>query len=122
VVAWLGTQRAFRASLATAGAGLPMLLAPKLAIVVVGLALIGAGTFFAQATATGFVGRHASADPGSASGLYLASYFSGGLAGAFVIGQVFERIGWPAALTAIGIALGLAAALGRYLQHRRAAS
>ncbi|MDH5331506.1 MAG: MFS transporter [Aquincola sp.] len=121
VVGRLGTLRAFRASLAIAGVGLPMLLAPKLAIVVFGLALIGAGTFFAQATATGFVGRHASADPGSASGLYLASYFSGGLAGAFAIGQVFERLGWPAAVTTIGVALALAAALARHLQDRQAA-
>ena len=70
---------------------------PSLAAVLVGLALVGVGTFFAQATATGFVGRGATPDRGAASGLYLASYFSGGLAGAAVVGQVFERLGWSAA-------------------------
>ena len=43
--------------------------------VLLGLALVAVGTFFAQATATGFVGRAATTDRGSASGLYLASYF-----------------------------------------------
>jgi predicted MFS family arabinose efflux permease len=92
-----------------------MLLAPKLAIVVFGLALIGAGTFFAQATATGFVGRAGSADRGSASGLYLASYFAGGLAGTALVGALFERQGWPASVAAVGAALALAAWLGARL-------
>jgi predicted MFS family arabinose efflux permease len=74
------------------------------------------GTFLAQATATGFVGRHASVDPGSASALYLASYFSGGLAGAAVVGFVYERAGWPAAVLAVGAALAVAAALAGRLR------
>jgi predicted MFS family arabinose efflux permease len=121
-VARLGTRRAFRASLAVALAGLPLLLAPSLALVIAGLTLVGAGTFFAQAAATGFVGRNASTDPGSASGLYLASYFSGGLAGAAVVGQIYERFGWPAAVAVIAIALALAAALAGRLDDPRAGS
>ena len=110
-----GLQRAFRVSLLVAGAGLPLLLLPQLAAVVVGLACVGAGTFFAQATATGFVGRAASDDPGSASGMYLASYFTGGLVGAAVVGQLFQQFGWPAAVAAVGVALALAAWLARGL-------
>jgi predicted MFS family arabinose efflux permease len=119
-VARLGTRRAFRGALALAGIGLPLLLLPHLAAVILGLALVGAGTFFAQAAATGFVGRSASRDPGSASGLYLASYFAGGLAGAALIGQLFERAGWPAAVAAIGAALALAAALAGRLDDPEA--
>ena len=63
----------------------------------VGLALVGVGTFFAQATATGFVGRAATTDRGSASGIYLACYFLGGLVGTAVLGQLFDRLGWAAA-------------------------
>jgi hypothetical protein len=37
--------------------------------------LVGVGTFFAQAAATGFVGHVATTDRGSASGIYLACYF-----------------------------------------------
>ena len=115
VIRRFGVQRSFRASLAVAGVGLPLLLLPQLAAVVAGLACVGAGTFFAQATATGFVGRAASDDPGSASGMYLASYFFGGLVGAAVVGQLFERFGWPSAVAAVGAALGLAAWLARGL-------
>lgn len=120
-VARFGAARSFRIALALAGIGLPLLVLPSLAAVIVGLALVGVGTFYAQATATGFVGRSATHDPGAASGLYLASYFSGGLVGAAVVGAVFERFGWPAAVFTIGIALALAAALAGHLHERRAA-
>lgn len=110
-----GLQRSFRASLAVAGIGLPLLLLPQLGAVIVGLACVGAGTFFAQASATGFVGRAASDDPGSASGMYLASYFFGGLAGAAIVGQLFQHAGWPAAVAAVGAAIASAAWLSRHL-------
>jgi predicted MFS family arabinose efflux permease len=103
-----GTRPTLWGSLALAGAGLPLLLLPNLAAVLLGMVLIGVGTFFAQATATGFVSRAATADRGSASGIYLACYFAGGLVGTAILGQVFDRIGWPACVA--GIALSLAAA------------
>ena len=81
-----------------------------------GLALVGVGTFFAQATATGFVSRAASTDRGSASGLYLASYFFGGLVGSAVLGQVFDRYGWVACVAGIGVALLVAALLALRLR------
>ena len=74
-----------------AGIGLPLLLLPNLAAVLLGMVLIGVGTFFAQATATGFVSQAATADRGSASGIYLASYFAGGLVGTAILGQIFDR-------------------------------
>jgi YNFM family putative membrane transporter len=106
-----GTRPAFWGALALAGAGLPLLLLPHLPAVLVGLALVGVGTFFAQATATGFVGRAATTDRGSASGIYLASYFLGGIVGSVVLGQLFDRFGWAACVGGIGAALGLAALL-----------
>ncbi len=114
-IARFGLQRSFRAALAVAGAGLPLLLLPRLDAMIVGLACVGAGTFFAQASATGFVGRAATADPGSASGLYLASYFFGGLVGAAVVGQLFQHLGWPAAVAAVAGSLASAAWLSRAL-------
>ena len=79
------------------------------------LVLVGVGTFFAQATATGFVGRAAATDRSSASGLYLACYFLGGLAGSAVLGQIFDRLGWTACVTGIGVALLLGALLATRL-------
>jgi MFS family permease len=91
-------------------------LSSQLGAVVVGLALVGVGTFFAQAVATGFVGRAATTDRGSASGLYLAAYFLGGLFGAAVLGQLYDRLGWSACVAGIGVALAGAAWLSTRLQ------
>jgi MFS transporter, YNFM family, putative membrane transport protein len=106
-----GTRPTFWGALAVAGAGLPLLLAPTLVPVIAGMALVAVGTFFAQATATGFVGRAATTDRGSASGIYLACYFFGGLVGTAVLGQLFDRFGWAACVAGIGAALVVAAAL-----------
>jgi predicted MFS family arabinose efflux permease len=111
-----GTRPAFWAALALAVAGLPLLVLPSVPAVLAGLAMVGAGTFFAQATATGFVGRAGAADRGSANGIYLASYFSGGLFGTAVLGMLFEHFGWTACVAGIGVALLLAAWLGARLK------
>lgn len=107
----IGACRSLCLGLAFAFAGLPPLLASNLAGVLIGMVMVGVGTFFAQAVATGFVSRAATADRGAASGLYLASYFLGGLAGSFILGQVFDQLGWPATVTGIGVSLALAAIL-----------
>jgi predicted MFS family arabinose efflux permease len=106
-----GTRTTVWGSLALAGIGLPLLLAPNLSLVLAGMVLVAVGTFFAQALATGFVGKAATADRGSASGIYLACYFFGGLVGSAVLGQLFDRIGWAACVAGIGISLGAAALL-----------
>jgi len=110
-VARFGTRATFWSALGLAGAGLPLLLASDIVAVVIGLALVGVGTFFAQAIATGYVGRTATVDHASANGLYLASYFTGGLVGAAVLGQIFDRLGWAACVAGIAASLLLAAAL-----------
>jgi MFS transporter, YNFM family, putative membrane transport protein len=111
VAARFGLRKTLWSSLAVAGAGLPLLLVPALAPVLAGMALVGVGTFFAQAIGTGFIGRAAKSDRAAASGLYLASYYVGGLAGAAILGQVFDRFGWSATIIGVGAALALAARL-----------
>ncbi|HUU23939.1 MAG TPA: MFS transporter [Methyloceanibacter sp.] len=111
-----GTRPTFWASLLVAGVGLPLLVLPNLASVLIGMALVGVGTFFAQACATGFVGRAATTDRGSASGLYLASYFFGGLIGSAVLGIVFDMFGWTACVIGIGVSLIIAAVLALSLE------
>jgi predicted MFS family arabinose efflux permease len=95
---------------------LPLLLLPNLAAVLLGMVLVGVGTFFAQATATGFVSRAATADRSSASGIYLACYFAGGLLGTAILGELFDRIGWGACVAGIALSLGAAAALALRLR------
>src|SRR4029078_8661205 len=74
-----GTRPTFWAALAVARLGLPLRVLPSLPAVLIGMVLVGAGTFFAQACATGFVGRAATSDRGAASGGYLGRHFFGGL-------------------------------------------
>jgi len=111
VVGRFGMRPTFWGSLVVAGAGLPLLLSTSLSAVLLGLALVGVGTFFAQATATGFVGRAATTDRASASGIYLACYFLGGVVGSVVLGQIFDRLGWAACVAGIGAALAVAGLL-----------
>jgi len=108
----IGPGPAAAGSLAVALAGLALVLLPSLYSVIAGLTLVGVGTFFAQAVATGHVGRIARGDKAAASGLYLSSYYCGGLAGAAVIGQLFDHLGWTAAVAGVFAALALAAVLG----------
>jgi MFS transporter, YNFM family, putative membrane transport protein len=111
----IGTRGTLWAGLAIAAFALPLLVSPSLPAVLVGMVLMGVGTFFAQATATGFVSRAATVDRGAASGIYLACYFLGGLVGTAVLGQVFDRLGWTATVIGIGVALAVAAALAARL-------
>jgi len=111
-----GTRPTLWGSLGFAGVGLPLLLLPNLTAVLLGMVLIGVGTFFAQATATGFVSQAATADRGAASGIYLACYFAGGLVGTAILGQVFDRIGWSACVGGIALSLGVAALLALCLK------
>jgi predicted MFS family arabinose efflux permease len=101
----IGSRAAIRAGLALGGLGLPFLLSSRLAAVVFGMALVGIGTFFAQAVTTGFVAQAARGDRAVASGIYLSCYFSGGLAGTAVLGALFDLFGWGACVTGIGAVL-----------------
>jgi predicted MFS family arabinose efflux permease len=110
-VARFGTRPAIWGALAVAGLGLPLMLSPHLPAVLAGMIMVGAGTFFAQASATGFVGQAATENRGVASGTYLACYFFGGLVGSAVLGQLFDRFGWIACVAGIAASLALAALL-----------
>ncbi|KYK48464.1 MFS transporter [Bradyrhizobium liaoningense] len=111
VAARLGTRPTIWSALAVAGLGLPLMLAPHLGAVLAGMVLVGIGTFFAQAAATGFVGQAATDNRGIASGTYLACYFCGGLVGTAVLGRLFDALGWQACVAGVGVALALAALL-----------
>ncbi len=104
-----GARPTFWASFAVAGLGLPLLLFPTLPSILAGLVLVAVGTFFAQAAATGFVSRAATTERGAASGIYLASYYLGGLMGSALLGVVFDKFGWTDTVIALGVALAIAA-------------
>lgn len=120
IAARFGARLSFFVSIGLALVGLPMLLASALPVVLAGLAIVGVGTFFAQATATGFVGRAAKYDRAAASGMYLASYYLGGLVGAALLGRVFDAYGWPATVLGVAASLMLAGILAAMLKRATA--
>jgi predicted MFS family arabinose efflux permease len=116
VIGRLGTRATLWGSLGLAGVGLLPLLTTSFAAVLAGLMLVGVGTFFAQATVTGYVSRTATSDRGSASGIYLACYFLGGMVGSATLGQIFDRFGWSACVAGIGASLATAALMSNRLR------
>ena len=110
-----GLRRAFWASIAVSLGGVALLSIVALAPMLVGLALIGVGLFFAQAAVTAFVGQAATADRAAASGLYLAAYYFGGVVGSLALGVAFSTGGWSLTLIVIALSLVVAAALGAAL-------
>jgi predicted MFS family arabinose efflux permease len=102
--------------------GLPLLALADLRAMLGGLVLVAIGTFAAQAGATGFVSSAATEAKSTASGLYLASYFSGGIVGSWILGMVFDRMGWHACLIAIALALACAGLVTRQFAPRTAST
>jgi YNFM family putative membrane transporter len=105
VVARFGTRPTIWGALLVAAIGLPLMLSSHLPEVLTGMVLVGVGTFFAQAAATGFVGQAARENRGVASGTYLACYFCGGLVGSAALGQLFDHFGWAACVAGISASL-----------------
>jgi predicted MFS family arabinose efflux permease len=104
----IGSRRALVMFLLIACVGFLPLGISQLVPVLAGLVLVAIGTFGAQALATGIVGMAAESERGAASGIYLASYFAGGLAGSILLGLVYERFGWPWTLLVMALATLLA--------------
>jgi MFS transporter, YNFM family, putative membrane transport protein len=117
-VALFGMRPSLWGGLAIAALGLPLLLSSHLANVLAGMVLVGVGTFFAQACATGFVGQAAQTNRGVASGTYLACYFFGGLVGSAALGQMFDHFGWRACVAGVAAALALGCILTTNLKLR----
>jgi len=109
----IGVREATMAGLGIAVLGVGLMALDDLVAVLAGMALVAIGTFLAQALATGFVSRAARGDRAAASGLYLASYFSGGLVGAIVLGQVYTDLGWTALSACVAITVMAAMLLCR---------
>ncbi|MBZ9790264.1 MFS transporter [Rhizobium sp. 3T7] len=111
----LGSTHGIVLTLGLAIVGLVALFSTSLPIILTGLALVAIGTFLAQAMATGVVGQRAIIDKAGASGIYLASYYTGGLTGSVVLGQIYDNLGWDGCVVALAAALLLATLFARSL-------
>ncbi|MGX6647866.1 MFS transporter [Maricaulaceae bacterium MS644] len=111
LVARYGMRIGLFVGLGIAAVGLVLTVPANLSAVLAGLALVGIGTFAAQAALTGYVSSVAMGDRAAASGLYLTAYYVGGLAGTLVLGLVFAMAGWAGVVAGSFAALCLIALL-----------
>jgi predicted MFS family arabinose efflux permease len=77
-------------------AGLALLLAPQVTVIVLGLSLCAGCGMLCQATSTGYVTASAHEGRSSAIGLYVSAFYVGGSVGGYLAGIVWNHAGWPA--------------------------
>jgi predicted MFS family arabinose efflux permease len=106
-------------TLSVAVLGLFALLSNSLAAVLAGLSVVAVGTFLAQALATSQVGRIAATEKAAASGAYLASYYTGGLFGSLLVGQIYDRAGWSISVLTLVATLVIAMLIAAPLRAMR---
>jgi MFS transporter, YNFM family, putative membrane transport protein len=87
--------------------GLALLLAPPVAVIVLGLSLCAGCGMLCQATSTGYVTASAHEGRSSAIGLYVSAFYVGGSVGGYLAGAAWNQAGWPAvvALSAAVLAM-----------------
>ncbi|MDL5154893.1 MFS transporter [Actinomycetospora termitidis] len=91
-----GSRTTVLAACGVAALGAVAMLAPVLALVVGGLALLTIGFFAGHAVASAWVGRRAEHARALASGMYLFSFYVGSSVGGTLGGVVFGAGGWSA--------------------------
>jgi predicted MFS family arabinose efflux permease len=91
----IGRRRTAALATAVAIGGEVLTLLPALPAVIVGLAMLSAGLFVAQALALGFIGVAAPTARSSAVGLYVSTYYIGGALGGVLPGWLWHWYGWP---------------------------
>jgi MFS transporter, YNFM family, putative membrane transport protein len=94
----LGARTTVLVACGVAALGAVAMLAPVLALVIGGLALLTIGFFAGHAVASAWVGRRAEHGRAVASGLYLFSYYVGSSVGGTLGGVVFGGLGWSATI------------------------
>ncbi|MCL4491232.1 MAG: MFS transporter [Nitrospirae bacterium] len=77
-----------------AASGILLTRVHSLPVIISGLLLLCAGLFSTQPAASAFVGDNALVSRGSATSLYLFSYYIGGSAGAILPGFLWNTYGW----------------------------
>ena len=117
-----GRHNVLWAMTVVAGAGLAITLSPRLALLVLGVAVFTFGYFGAHSAAIGWVGLLARERRALASALYLGGYYLGSSLLGSLSGLAWDRGGWPGLALAVAACLGLALALGLWLRGTHTAS
>jgi YNFM family putative membrane transporter len=101
-----GRRRLVLCLMAIWAAGLGLLLASPVPVIILGLVLCAGCGMICQAISTGYVTATTHEGRSSAVGLYVSSFYFGGSVGGFVPGLAWNFAGWPGvvALTAAVLA------------------
>ena len=91
-----GRRRFMLAVIAVWVVGALFLLAPPVAVIVIGLSLCAGCGMLCQAISTGYVTASAPEGRSSAIGLYVSSFYFGGSVGGYLAGIVWSHAGWSA--------------------------
>ncbi|MEJ2870000.1 MFS transporter [Actinomycetospora sp. OC33-EN08] len=117
-----GARTTVLAACGVAALGAVAMLAPVLALVVGGLALLTVGFFAGHAVASAWVGRRAEHARALASGMYLFSFYVGSSVGGTLGGVVFGAGGWSATVGFLVVLLAAAAVVVAPMERVAAAS
>lgn len=109
----IGRRKCFWSAFVLILAGIALMLAHPLALVVAGLAVVTFGFFAGHSMAASWVGRRATQAKGQASSLYLFAYYMGSSLAGVAGGVFWGRYGWlgVSVFTASLATLGLFVAL-----------
>jgi len=81
--------------------GALLTLAPRLSVIIAGLALCSTGVFIAQSATSSYIGAITTRDRALAVGLYSTFYYAGGSVGGAAPSALWSRGGWPACVALI---------------------
>ena len=98
-----GHRTGLTLAMMTGTTGALLTLTEPLFLIVIGLALVGAGVFIAQATASSYIGVVTPTDRGLAVGLYSTGYYLGGSLGASLPSLFWDAGGWFACVALVVI-------------------
>lgn len=90
-----GEKRALLAGTAVFGVALFGLNAPSIPWLFADMFLFCGAMFLVHSTSSGLLNRRAEENRGLVNGLYVASYYSGGMVGSYLPGFVYQGFGWP---------------------------
>jgi len=100
-IALFGRRRFVLGTIALWIVGALLLLAPPVAIIIAGLTLCAVCGMVCQTISTGYVTLTAKEGRSSAVGLYAATFYVGGSAGAFLTGIAWATAGWSGCVAVI---------------------
>jgi MFS transporter, YNFM family, putative membrane transport protein len=98
-----GHRAGLASGVAIGVAGALLTLAPSLAAIVAGLAMVATGVFISQATASSYIGSVTADDRGLAVGLYSTCYYAGGSLGGALPALFWTAGGWKACVALVAM-------------------